>query len=192
MKFGISSRKNFNKRKGKWPQMSDAWNVDVELRMINVGGDLKVRALQIQATRTSGNLQKTVSGVNKSTGDPVMRTPIIIGGDKNAIKPDSDVPQEAKFRLSVLSDLDIVEDIIAGSSALKSTSQSDFDALLTFSYTRILNALGPLIEVESEGHAEVWHTPMAGFFTYNEYVPTADCGQEFNSTTCCWVVMKEK
>lgn len=121
-----------------------------------------------------------------------MRTPIRIDGDKNAIKLDFDVPQGAKFRFSVPPDLDIVNNIVYGANALKSATQSDAEALLIFSCAGRLSAMGPLITLKNDGLAEVWNAPMAGFFTYGEYGTTRDRGQEFHSTTCCWVAMKEK
>jgi hypothetical protein len=52
--------------------------------------------------------------------------------------------------------------------------------------------LGPLVTVENEGLAEVWKTPMAGFFTYGEYGRLKRGKQEFHSGACCWVALKEK
>jgi len=128
----------------------------------------------------------------KDAGDPVMRTPWNIDRDKNAIKVDFDVPEGSKFRFSVPPDLDIVTNIVAGANELKGASQEDAEALLIFSCAGRLNAMGPLIKLENEGLAETWNAPMAGFFSYGEYGTTKDRGQEFHSTTCCWVALKEK
>ena len=128
----------------------------------------------------------------KDAGDPIMRTPINIDKDKNAIKIDFDVPEGSKFRFSVPPDLDIVTNIVAGANELKGPSQADAEALLIFSCAGRLNAMGPLIKLENEGLAETWNAPMAGFFSYGEYGTTKDRGQEFHSTTCCWVALKEK
>ena len=45
---------------------------------------------------------------------------------------------------------------------------------------------------ENEGLQKVWNTPMAGFYTYGEYGKGLNGKHEFHSTTCSWVVLKEK
>ena len=45
---------------------------------------------------------------------------------------------------------------------------------------------------ENEGLAEVWKTPMAGFFTYGEFGRVLNGKQNFHSGACCWVTLKEK
>jgi hypothetical protein len=127
----------------------------------------------------------------EDAGDPVMRTPMTIDRDKNAIKLDFDVAEGTRFRFSVPPDLDIVDNIVAGANEIIDASQSDAKALLVFSCAGRLSALGPLTKLENESLSEVWNTPMAGFYTYGEYGTTKDRGQEFHSTTCCWVAIKE-
>jgi hypothetical protein len=64
--------------------------------------------------------------------------------------------------------------------------------MLIFSCASRLSALGPLAQKENEGLAEVWNTPMAGFYTYGEYGRAVNGRHEFHSTTCSWVALKEK
>jgi len=128
----------------------------------------------------------------QDAGDPVMRTPIKINKEENALKLDFDVPPGTKLRFSMPPDFDIVENVLGKANELKVTSQSDAEALLIFSCAGRLSALGPLTNSENEGLYDVWKAPMAGFFTYGEYGRAINGRQEFHSTTCCWVALKEK
>jgi len=123
--------------------------------------------------------------------DPVMRTPMLIDKENNAIQLDFDVPQGTKLRFSVPPDFDIVECVLEKASDLKNVTKDDAEALLIFSCAGRLSALGPLTNLENDGLSEIWNAPLAGFFTYGEY-GTANGRQEFHSTTCCWVALKEK
>jgi hypothetical protein len=124
-------------------------------------------------------------------GDPVMRTPMLIDKENNAIQLDFEVPQGTKLRFSVPPDFDIVENVLEKANELKNAAKDDAEALLIFSCAGRLSALGPLTNLENDGLSEIWNAPMAGFFTYGEY-GTANGRQEFHSTTCCWVALKEK
>ncbi len=125
-------------------------------------------------------------------GDPVIRTPMLIDRDKDALKLDFDVPQGTKLRFSVPPDFDIVENVLEKAKELKNASHADAEALLVFSCAGRLSALGPLTNLENDGLSEIWKTPMAGFFTYGEYGTNLNGRQEFHSTTCCWIALKEK
>jgi hypothetical protein len=125
-------------------------------------------------------------------GDPVMRTPMLIDRDKDALKLDFDVPQGTKLRFSVPPDVDIVENVLEKATELKNATKADAEALLIFSCAGRLSALGPLTNLENDGLSEIWNAPMAGFFTYGEYGTNLTGRQEFHSTTCCWVALKEK
>lgn len=125
-------------------------------------------------------------------GDPVIRTPMLIDRDKDALKLDFDMPQGTKLRFSVPPDFDIVENVLEKAKELKNASDADAEALLVFSCAGRLSALGPLTNLENDGLSEIWKTPMAGFFTYGEYGTNLNGRQEFHSTTCCWIALKEK
>jgi hypothetical protein len=128
----------------------------------------------------------------ENAGDPVMRTPFLINREEDAIKLDFDVQVGTKLRFSTPPDFDIVENVLAKASELKDTVQSDAEAMLIFSCAGRLSALGPLTTLENDGLSDIWKAPMAGFFTYGEYGTNKDERQEFHSTTCCWVLLKEK
>ena len=166
--------------------------LDCSGRDIEQFGDVGELQVVVVAQRQDDPVIRPEARQSLLDHDPVMRTPMNIDKDKNAIKVDYDVPEGSKFRFSVPPDLDIVTNIVAGANELKGASQEDAEALLIFSCAGRLNAMGPLIKLENEGLAETWNAPMAGFFSYGEYGTTKDRGQEFHSTTCCWVALKEK
>lgn len=128
----------------------------------------------------------------ENAGDPVMRTPFLINREEDAIKLDFDVPVGTKLRFSTPPDFDIVENVLEEANELKNAVHSEAEAMLIFSCAGRLSALGPLTSLENDGLSDLWKTPMAGFFTYGEYGTDKDVKQEFHSTTCCWVVLKEK
>lgn len=124
--------------------------------------------------------------------NPVIRTPFMVNKEKEALRLDFDVPEGTKFRFSMPPDFDIVENILEKATEIKNNSNEEADALLIFSCFGRLSALGPLVKLENDGLGEIWKAPMAGFFTYGEYGTSSGGKQEFHSTTCSWVALKEK
>ena len=125
-------------------------------------------------------------------GETVLRTPMSIDHNENAIAFDLEIAQGTKLWFSMPPDFDIVEEIIDEAKQLKKTNQLNADALLIFSCAGRQPVLGPLVTAENEGLHEVWKTPMAGFFTYGEFGRAKKGKQEFHSGACCWVALKEK
>jgi len=130
--------------------------------------------------------------VEREVGEPAMVTPMGIDKDKNAILCEANIPQGSKIRFSMPPDFDIVEEILEKANDLKTSSQIDAEALLIFSCAGRLSSMGPLAKEENQGLCELWKVPMAGFYTYGEYGRAINGRQEFHSTTCCWVALKEK
>ena len=130
--------------------------------------------------------------LSMDAGDPVIRTPLMVNKEKNAIKLDFPIPEGKQLQFSMPPDFDIVENVLDNANEMKNSSQFDAEALLIFSCAGRLSALGPLTNSENEGLHEIWKAPMAGFFTYGEYGKTIKGKQAFHSTTCCWVALKEK
>jgi hypothetical protein len=126
------------------------------------------------------------------SGEPILRTPMEVDKEKNAIKLDFALPEGGKLQFTMPPDFDIVETVLSEAAALKNESPADADALLVFSCLGRISALGPLIEQENEGLHKIWNAPMAGFFTYGEYGRGLDNNYKFHSTTCNWVALKEK
>ena len=127
-----------------------------------------------------------------NSDDPTMRTPMMIDKERNAIKVDFPIPEGTKLQFSMPPDFDIVENVLADATEIKKSSRFVAEALLIFSCAGRLNALGPLTSSENDGLHEIWEAPMAGFFTYGEFGKGKKGKQEFHSTTCCWVALKEK
>jgi small ligand-binding sensory domain FIST len=125
-------------------------------------------------------------------GDPVIRTPLMVNKEKNAIKLDFPIPVGKQLQFSMPPDFDIVENVLDNASEMKNSSRFDAEALLIFSCAGRLSALGPLTNSENEGLHEIRKAPMAGYFTYGEYGKTIKSKQAYHSTTCCWVALKEK
>ncbi|MBS1947536.1 MAG: FIST C-terminal domain-containing protein [Bacteroidetes bacterium] len=124
-------------------------------------------------------------------GEMVLKTPMKIDHEENALVMDMDMPEGTKFWFSMPPDFDIVDEILDEAARLKDSYNSDADALLIFSCAGRQPVLGPLVTAENDGLANIWHTPMAGFFTYGEYGRTKKGKQEFHSGACCWVALKE-
>lgn len=127
----------------------------------------------------------------QSGDDPVMRTPMAMDREKNALKLDFPVSTGTKIQFSMPPDFDIVENVLKMATELRDNAKYDAEALLIFSCAGRLNALGPMTKMENDGLGELWKTPMAGFFTYGEYGTTKE-KQEFHSTTISWLALKEK
>ena len=130
--------------------------------------------------------------VKRETGETVLRSPMSIDHVENALVMDSEMQKGTEFWFTVPPDFDIAEEIIAQAEQIKSENMGDADALLIFSCAGRPPVLGPLVTVENNGLADVWQTPMAGFFTYGEYGRAKNGRQEFHSGACCWVALKEK
>jgi len=106
--------------------------------------------------------------VERDFGEPVMRTPMQVSMEENALLFDFEVPQGSKLRFSMPPDFDIVEKVLAEANHLKNTGRLEAEALLIFSCSGRLSTLGPLTNLENEGLSEVWKSPMAGFFSYGQ------------------------
>ncbi len=125
-------------------------------------------------------------------GDPVLRTPMAVDREKNAIKLDFPIPEGKQLQFTMPPDFDIVETVLNHATAMKAKNDSGADALLIFSCLGRLSALGPMVQQENEGLQEIWKAPMAGFFSYGEYGKDINGKHGLHSTTCSWVALKEK
>jgi hypothetical protein len=122
----------------------------------------------------------------------LIKSPMNIDHEENALVMDMEMKEGETFWFSVPPDFDIVEEIIDEAKEVKNAVGGDADALLVFSCAGREPALGPLVTMENEGLAEVWNSPMAGFFTYGEFGRAKNGQQHVHSTACCWVALKEK
>ncbi len=130
--------------------------------------------------------------IEREDRGPMMCAPMGYDKEKEALICESDVAEGSKFRFSTPPDFDIVETISQKAREVKQHAHAKAEALLIFSCAGRLNALGPMAHQENEGLAEVWNTPMAGFYSYGEYGRDENGKHEFHSTTCCWTAISEK
>ena len=130
--------------------------------------------------------------VERENSDEILiKSPMSIDREENALVMDMVMKEGEKFWFSVPPDFDIVQEIIDEATDVKNAAGVDADALLVFSCAGREPALGPLVTLENEGLAEVWNSPMVGFFTYGEFGRAKNGQQHFHSTACCWVALKE-
>ncbi len=130
--------------------------------------------------------------VERENREPMMCNPIGYDKEKRALICEANVLQGSTFRFSTPPDFDIIETVLGKAMDLKNETNAEAEALLIFSCAGRLKALGPMAEEENEGLYNVWKAPMAGFYTYGEFGKAINGKHEFHSTTCCWVVLKEK
>ncbi|WP_296315111.1 FIST signal transduction protein [Winogradskyella sp. UBA3174] len=130
--------------------------------------------------------------VERDNNETVLKSPMNIDSTEKALFMDIPMPEGSKFWFTHPPEFDIVEEVIEKATQLKKDSNEDADALLIFSCAGRQPILGPMATDENEGLAEVWETPMAGFFTYGEFGRVLNGKQNFHSGACCWVTLKEK
>jgi len=130
--------------------------------------------------------------IERKNREPLMCNPIGFDKENKALICESKIKQGSRFRFSTPPDFDIMETIVDQANELKNTMQADADALLIFSCAGRLAALGPMAQQENEGLAQVWNSPMAGFYSYGEFGKGVNGKHEFHSTTNSWVALKEK
>jgi hypothetical protein len=130
--------------------------------------------------------------VERDKNETVLKTPLKIDGKEKALVMDMSMPEGSKFWFTKPPEFDIVEEVIEKATQLKKESNEQADALLIFSCAGRQPILGPMITDENDGLAEVWKTPMAGFFTYGEFGRVLHGKQNFHSGACCWITLKEK
>ena len=127
----------------------------------------------------------------ENSDEIVIKGPMSIDREENALVTDMEMKEGEKFWFSVPPDFDIVQEIIDEATDVKNSVGGDADALLIFSCAGREPALGPLVTMENDGLAEVWNSPMAGFFTYGEFGRAKKGQQHYHSSACCWVSLKE-
>lgn len=124
--------------------------------------------------------------------ETVLKTPMKIDSAEKALVMDMPMPEGSKFWFSQPPEFDIVEEVIEKATQLNEVTNEGADAMLIFSCAGRQPILGPMTTEENNGLAEVWQTPMAGFFTYGEFGRVLNGNQNFHSGACCWVTLKEK
>jgi hypothetical protein len=187
-RLGISRKVTHSKGKILY-SIDDKPAVDMYLKYLGKSEQVEDRDFNL-LNELSFNYPFIVERENKD--EILIKSPMSIDHEENALVMDMEMKVGENFWFAVPPDFDIVEEIIDEAKAVKNAVGGDADALLVFSCAGREPALGPLVTMENEGLAEVWKSPMAGFFTYGEFGRAKHGQQHFHSTACCWVVLKEK
>ena len=127
-----------------------------------------------------------------NAGEPLLRTPMEIDREKNAIRLDIAIPEGKQLQFTLPPDFDIVETVLENAAELKQRKNAEAEALLVFSCLGRRSVLGPMVEEENERLQKLWNVPMAGFYSYGEYGTDPNNNHVFHSTSCSWVILKEK
>ena len=187
-KLGIS--RNVTKSKGKLLYSIDEKPaVDMYLKYLGKGEEAAARDFKLLEELSS---VYPFMVERENSDETVLKGPTNIDHEENALIMDTEMKEGEKFWFCVPPDFDIVEEIIDEAKEVKDAAGEEADALLVFSCAGREPALGPLVTMENEGLAEVWNSPMAGFFTYGEYGRAKNGQQHKHGGACCWVALKEK
>jgi hypothetical protein len=162
----------------------------LDMYMRYLGSDLPSDDNKLEFFENLGN--QYPFQIEREDREPLMCNPIGFDKEKRALICETNIQQGSKFRFSTPPDFDIVETVINKATELKNTIQADADAVLIFSCAGRLASLGPMAQQENDGLAEVWKSPMAGFYSYGEFGRSVNGKHEFHSTTNSWVALKEK
>ncbi len=130
--------------------------------------------------------------VERDKNETILKTPVNIDSGEKALVMNIPMEEGTKFWFSQPPDFYIVEEVIEKATELKQDTNKEVDALLIFSCAGRQPILGPMATEENEGLAQLWKTPMAGFFTYGEIGRSYHGKQNFHAGACCWVTLKEK
>ena len=130
--------------------------------------------------------------VERESGAYMMATPMMVDKESKALICDVSLRQGSPLSFTMPPDFDFVEEVLDKARVLKDQTKTSAEAMLIFSCAGRVTVLGPLANMENQGLAEVWQTPMAGFYTYGEFGRALNEPPEFHSTTNSWVVITEK
>ncbi|MFL0354670.1 FIST signal transduction protein [Xanthomarina sp. GH4-25] len=130
--------------------------------------------------------------VERDKTETILKTPVNIDSKEKALVMNIPMEEDSKFWFTQPPEFNIVEEVIEKATQLKQDINKGVDALLIFSCAGRQPILGPMSTEENEGLAELWKTPMAGFFTYGEIGRSYQGKQNFHAGACCWVTLKEK
>jgi hypothetical protein len=130
--------------------------------------------------------------VSREKGEPVIRGVGMFNWKDKSFSALGSIREGDKMRLCLPPDFEVVEEVRKNAEEINQREMPDAEALLMFSCVGRLGQFGPLIGDEIEGVRKAFNVPMAGFFTYGEFGRTKNGNNEFHTSTCCWVALKEK
>lgn len=136
--------------------------------------------------------QNVLLSVSKDNGEGVLRAVGLFNLKHKSIAILGNIKEGDRIRLTLPPDFEIIEEVQKNAEKVKRDEMPNADAMLMFSCIGRLAQFGPLIGDEIEGLRKVFNVPMAGFFTYGEFGRANQGNNEFHTSTCCWVAIKEK
>lgn len=160
--------------------------VDVFVKFFQYKGNVITKAEIIAMNFAQYPLQMT-----KPDGHVVLRAPLMVNVESQALIFAGGIPQGSKVKFSVPPGFDLVEKSAAEISLLKATIP-EADAILMFSCKARHLSLGPLTSEEASMIRAIWDKPLIGFFTYGEIGAALGAPCDFHNETCSMVVLKEK
>lgn len=122
---------------------------------------------------------------------PLLVPPIAYNQETRGIMIPSGIPEGTKIKFTLPPDFDVIDRVVQSARDIKNAGLDSADAMIIFSCIGRLMTLGPLVNDEINGLAEIWNVPMAGFFSYGEFGAKPNETPDFIGTTCSWVVLKE-
>jgi hypothetical protein len=130
--------------------------------------------------------------LSREKGDPVLRGVGVFNWKEKSFSSLGIMREGDRIRMTLPPDFEVVEEVHRNAESVKQHEMPEADALLMFSCVGRLGQFGPLIGDEIDGVRKVFDVPMAGFFTYGEFGRSGNSNNEFHTSTCCWVAIKEK
>ncbi|HNT19127.1 MAG TPA: FIST N-terminal domain-containing protein [Saprospiraceae bacterium] len=130
--------------------------------------------------------------VSRDKGDPVIRAVGVFNWKDKSFSTLGSIREGDRIRLTLPPDFELVEELSRNAEIISRQELPGTEALLMFSCVGRLGQFGPLIGDEIEGIRKAIGVPLAGFFTYGEFGRTRNGNNEFHTSTCCWVALKEK
>ena len=133
-----------------------------------------------------------IFSLSRAGGEPILRTSGVFNMENKSICIQGTIREGDKIRLTLPPDFEVVEEVIKNASKIQQSEMPEAEALIMFSCIVRLRDFGPMISDEINGVKNVFHVPMAGFFSYGEFGRVANGTNEFHNSTCSWVALKEK
>lgn len=130
--------------------------------------------------------------IERPDGSPVLIPPLSINMEEKSCLLAQPLPLGTRFKFTVPPDFEFVTEVANRAQEVKDQKLPEAEALIVFSCTARLSALGPLMDQEVSGLHNVWSAPSIGLFCYGEFGSVEDAEPEFHGTTCSWVALKEK
>lgn len=130
--------------------------------------------------------------IERPGGSPMLVPPISINLEEKSCLLPQPLPPGTRFKFTVPPDFEFVTEVATRAQEVKDQKLPEAEALIVFSCTARLSALGPLMDQEVSGLHNVWSAPSIGLFCFGEFGSVEGAEPEFHGTTCSWVALKEK